>query len=300
MSEQKLEFPIEIDGATDATFAGYFYPAQGEPREILQVLVHGVSYDHRYWDAGTVNGQDYSYARYMAARGFDVLAIDLPGTGSSPVPKGSPVLVEAVGKAISNLIDSLREPDAIPGCRFRHVSLVGHSMGCMVTVKTQATWSPADSLVVTGIGYLPSRARAAVWDQDRRSRDALMTNEYALVPLEVRLKFYYPPQADPDTIAYDNEVLVTPALSSLWADCIRLWDDPESGAAEVTCPVYAQLGEHDPIMLGKYAEQERSSYTSSPDVTVDQLPDIGHSFNLHLNREQGWRALCDFYDRVKG
>src|SRR5208282_5538800 len=103
MNEQKMDFPVEIDGATDSKFAGYFYPAQGERREVLQVLVHGVSYDHRYWDAGTVNGQDYSYARYMAAQGFDVLAIDLPGAGSSSVPKGSSVLVEAVGKAISNL-----------------------------------------------------------------------------------------------------------------------------------------------------------------------------------------------------
>lgn len=69
MNEQKMEFPVEIDGATDSKIAGYFYPAQGERRRVLQVLVHGVSYDHRYWDAGTVNGQDYSYARYMAARG---------------------------------------------------------------------------------------------------------------------------------------------------------------------------------------------------------------------------------------
>jgi pimeloyl-ACP methyl ester carboxylesterase len=299
MREQKLEFPIEIDGATGATFAGYFYPAQVKRREVLQVLVHGVSYDHRYWDAGTVNGQDYSYARYMVAQGFDVLAIDLPGAGPSPVPKGSSILVETVGKAISNLINSLREPDAIPGCRFGHISLVGHSMGCVVAVKTQATWSPADSLVVTGIGYLPSRARAVVWGRDRRNRDALLDSEYALVPLEVRLKFYYPPQMDPDVIAYDNEVLVTPALSSLWADCIRLWDDPESGAAEVTCPVYVQLGQHDPIMPGKHAEQERKCYTSSPAVTADELRDIGHCFNLHLNREQGWRAISGYLDRVK-
>jgi pimeloyl-ACP methyl ester carboxylesterase len=298
MNEQKLEFPVEIDGATDSKFAGYFYPARGERRGVLQVLVHGVSYDHRYWDAGTVNGQDYSYARYMAAQGFDVLAIDLPGAGSSSVAKGSSVLVEAVGKAIRNLINSLREPDAIPGCRFGHISLVGHSMGCMVTVNTQANWPAADSLVVLGIGYLPSRDRT--WRWDRGSREALLKNEYSLVPPEVRLKFYYPPQADSDVIAYDNEVLRTSALSSLWADCLRLWEDPKSGVAEVTCPAYVQLGEHDPIMLGKHAEQERKCYTSSSDVTVDQLPDIGHSFNLHLNREQGWRALSGFFDRVKG
>ena len=82
MNEQKLEFPVEIDGATDSKFAGYFYPARGERRGVLQVLVHGVSYDHRYWDAGTVNGQDYSYARYMAAQGFGYRSLFQPAPES--------------------------------------------------------------------------------------------------------------------------------------------------------------------------------------------------------------------------
>ena len=47
----------------------------------LQVLVHGFTYNHIYWDSRSINGVDYSYARYMADQGYAVLAQDLLGTG---------------------------------------------------------------------------------------------------------------------------------------------------------------------------------------------------------------------------
>ncbi|RYE38279.1 MAG: hypothetical protein EOP24_47370 [Hyphomicrobiales bacterium] len=82
LKAQRFAFPVEIDGALGNSFAGYFYPSGGDRRGILQVLIHGNSYDHRYWDAGIIKGRDYSYVRYMTAQGFDLLAVDLPGVGA--------------------------------------------------------------------------------------------------------------------------------------------------------------------------------------------------------------------------
>lgn len=291
---QELKFPVEIEGSPDSVFAGYFYPSLTARRRILQVLVHGNSYDHRYWDVETVNGQDYSYAQFMTAQGFDLLAIDLPGVGASSKPHGHSVRVEAVGRALSTLVESLRGPNAIPGYEFDHIAVVGHSMGAAIAVFAEANWPAADSLVVTATGYFQGRATSG-WAPG--VREALLENDYALVPPELRLGFYHAPQADPGLVTYDNEVLRTSAPSGLWADCIAMRDDPKSGVGEVTCPVYVQLGEHDPVMAGEYAEQEAKCYTASSDVVIEQLPDIGHCFNLHLNRAHGWRRICDYFDR---
>ncbi|WPU09499.1 alpha/beta fold hydrolase [Pseudarthrobacter oxydans] len=287
----KLNYPIEIAGQGSLRFAGHFFPAQADKRGVLQVLVHGNSYDHRYWNAETVNGQDYSYAAYMTGQGFDVLAIDLPGVGESDRPEGHSVSLQAVGSAISDLVASLKKPDTIPGHKFDHVALVGHSMGASISVYAEARWPSADSLIVTATGFFPDRPRSA-WAPG--VREALLGDPYALVPQPGRLKFYHAPQADPDVISYDNTVLRTPIPSGLWSDCIALQDDPKAGFADVTCPIFIQLGEHDPILPARYAEEERAIYSSASDTTVDAIPDIGHSFNLHLNRQRSWTGIKDF------
>jgi pimeloyl-ACP methyl ester carboxylesterase len=289
-SSIKLNYPINIaDRSWQA--AAHFFPAAGDRREVLQVLVHGNSYDHRYWNAETVNNRDYSYAAFMTAQGFDVLAVDLPGVGYSDRPDGHSVTLDAVGYALGALVASLKTPARIQGYNFQHVALVGHSMGASISVYTEARWPAADSLIVTATGFHAGRPKSA-WAPG--AREALLGDPYALVPSPGRLKFYHLPQADPDVLYYDNDVLRTPIPSRLWSDCIELQDDPNAGFSQVTCPVLIQLGEHDPILPARCAAEERAIYTSSREVTVDAIPDIGHSFNLHLNRQDSWTGIRDY------
>jgi pimeloyl-ACP methyl ester carboxylesterase len=287
----KLDYPTGIGGGDRSRFAAHFFPATGTRNRVLQVLLHGVSYDHRYWNADTINDQDYSYAAHMTAKGFDILAVDLPGVGASDKPNGHDISLHAVGSAISSMIASLKEHDAIPGHAFDHVSLVGHSMGASLSVYSQARWPSADSLVVTATGFYPGRPKSA-WAPGARER--LLSDPYPMVQAEGRLKFYHQPQADPEVISYDNNLLRCPTPSGLWADCIPLQDDPKAGFADLKCPVLIQLGEYDPILPAEFAEEERALYSSSSSVTVEPLADIGHSFNLHLNRETSWEGISKF------
>ncbi len=294
-TSQRYDFPFHVtDGPDGLTFAAFLYETRAERRGVLQVLMHGNSYDHRYWDAGRINGEDYSYARYMTEQGFDLLAIDMPGVGASSTPNGFSVSIDAVGKALGDLLQRLRDGSALPGRTYGHISSVGHSMGSILGVYAEAQYPAADSLIVTGTGYFPGRSSSG-WAPGER--EELIKEEYSLVPPGHRRRFYHAPSADPDVIDYDNAVLRTRMPSGLWGDCIPLRDAPNSGVSRVTCPVYVQLGEKDPIMAGEYADQERGCYTSSPDVRSEQLPDMGHSFNLHLNRELSWRGISAYLDR---
>ncbi len=290
---RQISFAAYIGGYADAVFAGHYYPAGNPSRRLLQILVHGVSYDHRYWDAGQINGSDYSYARYMTERGYDILAMDLPGTGSSSKPDGDSVALESVGKALARVAETVRGPGGPLNAAIDRVALVGHSLGSIVTVYTQAWWQPADLLVVTGTGYYPSRGPSPY---GTRGHEEAMRDAYACVPPEVRRHaFYYEPMADPQVIEFDNLVLRTSLPRRLWADALRARDDlTVAGLAEVACPVYMQLGEHDPIMPGSLAQSERECWPARTEVVVEQVAAAGHCLNLHLNHEEGWQSIDRF------
>jgi pimeloyl-ACP methyl ester carboxylesterase len=293
---QQIDFKVDLAGRSDLVFAGHYYPARPPERGLLQVLVHGNTYDHRYWDAGRIDGHDYSYAQYMTERGYAILAMDLPGTGSSSKPDGDSVDLDSVGRALTSVISIARQPggplDAVAG----RVALVGHSLGAVVSIYTQASWQAADFLIATGVGALappgPTPFGAAVFD------DAL-SREYVSLPASARRRvFYHLPTADPEVISFDNTYLRTTMPRQLYKDAFAARADlTKSRAPDVLCPVYVQLGEHDPIAPGSSASRERECWARSAEVTVEELNDIGHCFNLHINREEGWEAIDQYLAR---
>ena len=82
------------------------------------VFIHGASMDHTIW---ALQG------RYLAHHGYSVLAIDLPGHGSSNGPA-----LESI-EQMSDWIAS-----AIKATTTNPVTIVGHSMGAIVALETAA------------------------------------------------------------------------------------------------------------------------------------------------------------------
>ncbi|UKA60413.1 alpha/beta hydrolase [Arthrobacter sp. FW306-2-2C-D06B] len=297
MTEETLSVPVNTADGGRAEFAGHYFTAESTPTGVLQVLVHGNSYDHRYWDFGPVNNNAYSYVQYMTARGHDVLAVDLPGTGSSSRPDGDAVSLESVGDGLSDMILKVRAGKRLSERAVGHVSLIGHSLGAILCVQTQGRLQPADSVIVTATGYFRGRDDQGFGPGVREG--ALATSYATLSPEAREHAFYYPQMADPDVISYDNEVLRTTLPRRLWADGLVARDNLETSAiGGVECPVYVQLGEHDRIMPGKHATEEREFWLEHSGaghrVVVEQLADIGHSFNLHRNHEDGWHRIDRF------
>ena len=70
----------------------------------LQVLVHGFTYNHTYWDPPKKKLPNHSYARFMAKRGYLVLALDLLGTGKSSIPDGD---ILNIAESVSSLAQVL-------------------------------------------------------------------------------------------------------------------------------------------------------------------------------------------------
>ena len=74
----------------------------------VQLLIHGAGYNHTYWDFGTVNGIQYSYARDVAAHGFPTFALDLIGAGNSSHPPSNQVTNEVTAYVAHQIVQGLR------------------------------------------------------------------------------------------------------------------------------------------------------------------------------------------------
>jgi pimeloyl-ACP methyl ester carboxylesterase len=82
------------------------------------VFIHGVLNDHSVW---------LLQSRYFAQRGYNVLALDLPGHGNSQGP--APLSVEEAAEFIINVLDAEGVQTAM---------LVGHSWGSLIALEAAA------------------------------------------------------------------------------------------------------------------------------------------------------------------
>ena len=89
-----------------------------DPTKSSVMFIHGAGFDHSVWTL---------FARHFSRHNWNVLAIDLPGHGRSSGETLSSI--EAMANWIIDVLDHLS---------IENVSLVGHSMGSLITLETAA------------------------------------------------------------------------------------------------------------------------------------------------------------------
>lgn len=107
----------------------------------VQLLIHGSTFNHDYWDFGTVDGVEYSYARSVAAHGFPTFAIDLIGAGNSSHPPSTQITNEVTAFVAHQIVQGLRTGNVngfplgllVP---FAKVILMGHSLGSLTVWRS--------------------------------------------------------------------------------------------------------------------------------------------------------------------
>ena len=296
---ERLTFPVTLSNGSAAEVVGYLYYKGSFHNRTLLLALHGANYNHKYWDVPTINGHEYSFARYMAERKYAVLAIDQLGAGESTKPADGDLLtLDRTASAIHQVITRLRSGENGLAYEFERVVTVGHSLGSINAVYEQGTYHDADAVITTGMGHV----RHAMPVPDELIAE-LSQYEYFTVPGELRpVMFYHAPGADPDVIQYDRDnladflprgQLTTGILPGFVFDMAAL------RVGQVTGPVLVQLGEFDGLYPASLADQEAAAFTSASSVTVQPLPGVGHDFNTHYRNHEGWR-LMDEWLRAQG
>ena len=283
----RVVFPVTLSDGNDYSVVGYLYrEGNGAHRGgTLQVLIHGASYDHRYWDVPSFNDHDYSYARFMAKNGFPVLAIDLLGAGESSRPQGDFLNMAETASSIHQVLASVRTS------QHGKLALVGHSNGSILSVFVQATYHDADALVLTGWEHT-----AHPFPFDPAALAPLFQFPYITIPDFVRgFLLYYPPGADPAVMAYDLSYLSTTISRGQFGDLFGVLTFPVTDrVADVTGPVLVALADQDLIAPAVFAAAEAGFFGHASSVTVRTLADTGHAFNLHLSNQTGWTLIRDW------
>jgi pimeloyl-ACP methyl ester carboxylesterase len=176
--------------------------------------------------------------------------------------------------------------------------LVGHSFGSLLSVYTLGEYgNVADALVVTAWIHVPGTVPLTP-----EYVQSLLQMEHIQVAPEVRtILFYYPGSADQAVIDYDNANLNDTLPRAYFLDGISVFTARALGDValtktltkvdQVNVPVFVQLGDNDILFPSAIAGAEASFYSSAPSVTVDNLTNIGHGFNLHTNHGEGWQHI---------
>lgn len=290
ISVDRVVFPVTLSDQATYDLVAYRYHRAGGHGP-LQLLVHGASYDHRYWDAGSLGGEDYSYARYMVERGYDVVALDLLGAGESDKPFGFFLNLNESASSLSQVIAQLRAKHNPTGKKYHRVALVGHSNGTVTAIREEATYHLADALVTTGWGHTFAPVPIDFGPIFVALQQPYLQPDAFPLPLRTFL-FFHLPETDPAMPAYDAGTLATTMASGQFFDTLMTsLNPPSDGVGAVTGPVLVQLGDHDVLAPGELASIEAGYWTSASSVTVQELGEMGHDVNLHLNREQSWTAI---------
>ena len=128
------------------------------------VLIHGAGHDHSVWN---------TQCRFLANRGYTVLAPDLPGHGRS-AGKALPD-IEALAAWAVGLLDALD---------LRTAALVGHSMGSLVALQAAADAPErVDALALVG-SVIPMPVAEPLLDAaaNRREKAHAMINQWSYTP----------------------------------------------------------------------------------------------------------------------
>lgn len=289
---EQVSFPVTLSDGNTYNVAGRLYYQGSSHNRTLLVALHGGNYNGKYWDVPAINGHDYSFARYMAARKYAVLAIDQLGTGESDKPDGDLVTLANTGGAIHQIITQLRTGANGAGHAFGRVVLVGHSLGSINAVYEQGTYHDADALITTGLGHVPHDLPIPP-----EVIGGMLQQKYFPFPDDLRAQlFYYAPGADPDVMAYDRDHLADLlARGQLTTAIFASFDPLANRVGSVTGPVLVQFAEFDALFPVAFANQEAAYYASASSVTVQTVPGVGHDINTHLgNQESSWRLMDEW------
>jgi pimeloyl-ACP methyl ester carboxylesterase len=316
VSTNRYSIPVTLstDDPTVYHIAGWLYSLGPAAGKTVQVVIHGATYDHNYFNFPYQPG-NYSYVDYLIGAGYAVLDIDRIGSGLSDHP-ADPEEVTLVSGAytIHQIVQGLRN-GTIAGVKFEKVMLVGHSVGSAITLVETAIYNDVDGIILSAFASAQNPTgvaaiEAATVEADTQSEFATLPNGYETTKPGTRAALFYNVQdADPNVIALDeilkqtvtdgeleqlNSVLVTNTYSSQVKVPVLLAngsdDSVDSGAG-------MPFNGSDPASIRSF---EAPFFTAAPSLSVFVLRNSGHDVNLHLNAPDWFAAARAWSDRYIG
>jgi pimeloyl-ACP methyl ester carboxylesterase len=288
---------------------GVLFLPDGPQPATVQLLVPGLTYDHRYW---TIPGE-HNYAAHMVRAGYAVFALDRIGTGRSDRPAADQVTAQSNAEALHDVVQALRS--GVGGAApFERVVVVGHSFGSGVALVEAATYHDVDGLVVSGMLHttapLYEEVRAffhmAGDDPVLAAAGVDYPENYATQRPGLRARMLeYPPAVRPE-LSRHNEAIKSTATLGEGESLPSTYEAAVSRAVDV--PVLIVVGQHDALFSSadvSFAATseavhafEKTFYAEGLDLETHVVPGAGHSLNVHDNAGEWFALARAWVDRV--
>lgn len=247
------------------------------------VFIHGAQHDHSVW---------ILQSRFLAHRGYAVLALDLPGHGRSDPP--ALTSVEAIAEHLAAALAPLANPRLL---------LVGHSMGALIALELARRLPPR----VAGVALLgaaaPMRVSEALLAATGDDPAAAMhminiwSHSASVAPFAAR-----PGNPGPGfSVVWQNLRLMqriaavngAAVLPTDFAAC-NAYSGAIDAARELASPALFIFGDRDQMTPPKAAQGLVDACTEATRMT---LPATGHAM-MAENPDGVRRALTQFAQRV--
>jgi pimeloyl-ACP methyl ester carboxylesterase len=292
----QIDVPVSMPTPHE-TMHGQLCMPPGRAPTTVQLLVHGATYSHVYWDF-PYRPERYSYQLDMARHGYATFAVDRLGTGQSSKPLSFTLLDTVETASIHQIVEHLRA-GRVGGIHFNRIILVAHSIGSGVATLEAATYHDVDGVILTGTSHLVSPlavvngptvyTHPVILDPQlhRRGSDpGYFTTRPGFRPV-----FYEAGDADPQVIAADDAT--KDQLSILGFGLVLTFGNEGPASLGIKVPVLLVVGEKDALFCGFLSrdcssaevlrKQEAPYYSPAAHLSTYVLPGAGHSIALHEN-----------------
>ena len=296
-SDYSLPVRIADPGPADQTLWGQLcYRGNREPGAV-QLLVHGATYNHLYWNFPDGNGY-YSYVGAATAAGYATFDVDRIGAGNSSHPPSTSVDLTAGAVALHDAVTALRS-GGVGGHAFRHVIAVGHSIGSVEIWLEAARYHDLSAVIVTSalhalspdIGALQSDLYPAA-DDPAFAGSGLDPGYLTTLPGTRESLFYDTATTNPAVVATDegSKGVTTPA--ELAGAAAILGEPPaQQPSYQVTVPVLSVVGEDDNLFCTGVTAYDCASqqsvrsfesqyYSPAAHLKLVVIPGTGHDLAL--------------------
>ena len=292
---EQVTFPVSLaDGQpADNTVVGWLCARGAIKGRTIQVLLHGGTYDHNYWDFPLMPRQ-YSYVRALTDAGYVTLNLDRLGSGLSSHPAPDALTLHVNAFSVHQIVQTLRSDRLnVPGfgrVQGNRVMLVGHSLGSYISAIEAATYGDVDGVILSGyshtvgpgIAVVESLVEPAAFDPKFASL-GLPLGYLTTLPGTRGQAFYHVPAADPAVIDLDEQLKQTVTTGEL-GDLFPSY--PASLGIRV--PTLVADGDFDSIDCAAPScsasgtlDTEASNFAPQACVQVVDIPFSGHDLNLH-------------------
>jgi alpha-beta hydrolase superfamily lysophospholipase len=291
--------PVRIadPGPADQSIWGQLcYRGRNEPGTV-QLLVHGATYNHLYWNLPYGSGY-YSYVDAATAGGYATFDVDRVGDGSSSRPPSSELDLNAGAVALHDAVTALRA-GAVDGHAFQNVIMVGHSVGSAVAWIEAARYHDVNAVIITGLLHALGPNVAELFadlypaaDDPRFAGAGLDSGYLTTLPGTRESLFYDPASVNPAVIAADeaNKDTTTPAELAAGAAVLAL-PPAQQPSFQISVPVLEVVGADDNFFcVGVTAYNcaspasvqafEAQYYSPAAHLKVVVIPETGHDLAL--------------------